>query len=160
DDRFRLAAYIVAGVIFLGGLWLRFDYEPPPPHRPPRPVGGNTATLASLDYSPGVYRALLAKDSKDYGVAETTPAQRSVPFAYDLSEPSAVLEKENAAVETRQLKIWVGASELTTKEMGRVAHLVLHVQNKTDDHLAFQVQTFLMGEGTAACNDKIDISGD
>jgi hypothetical protein len=161
EGRFRAVAYIGCGVLFVGGLYLRFDYDPPAPHRPVRPRPQTNATIGASDSSPGLYRAQLTKDSSDFNVPATSPEDLSNVLSFDSSEPHAQLSP-GGLVETRDLKLTVHVGPLSAQFSNgtvRSEHVFLRVENKTDTPVAYRIDT-TPALSPAKCNEKGDLAHD
>jgi hypothetical protein len=161
EGRFRAAAYIGCGVLFVGGVYLRFDYDPPAPHRPAKPRIVASAVVGAADSSPGLYRAQLAKDATDFNVPATSPEDLGGVFSYDTSDPHAQLVS-GGLVETRDLKLTVRVGPVNatyTNGSATFDHVVLHIENKTNTPVAYRVDTSPMA-APGKCLMKGDLAHD
>src|SRR5262249_696017 len=152
------AAISGAALIFLGVLHFRFSSEPALPRRPGAPKI-TQVSLQKLDFDANVYRASLEKDSNDYGVPVTTPEGLSGLFPYDVAEPKTTLLPGGAPVETRDLRLSTRVERVTAEYTnGSVEsdHLVLRIENKTAQPVAYRVDT-TPKLGLASCLQKGDL---
>jgi hypothetical protein len=156
----RTLALVVAltGLLVIAiGLGLLHASGPPPaPSRPRIPDPGESA--ASIKYSATLYRAALEQDARVYGIAPPPVEEMARPFAY-FDEWSAGDRKlkVGGAMLTPHLRLAL----VVKKEAGsmggqvyRADHLVLRIENLTDHHLAYRVQTHVTDEGR--CDTKGD----
>jgi hypothetical protein len=144
DRTFQLAAYTGTGLLFALLMALRFSSAPTPPRMPPAPSQPQVSDMAQLNYSQGLYRAGLEKDSADYGAPLTTVADLSVPFDHDDVNLGQELEPGGTPVETRMLRLTTRVDDLqvnTTKGSFTGKHLLLKIENKTEKYLAYRVDT-------------------
>jgi hypothetical protein len=156
DGSFRLGVLAVCGLVFAGGLYLRFHGDVPMPKLPSGPAPASAASLRSLDFSVNVFRALVEKDAIDAGVPAPGADELEQLFPYDVAEPHRVLTAFGPALETRDLAI---ALRVDRPPTGGGDQLVLHIENKTDRHVAYHVDT-RPSVDPHACVDKIDIPHD
>jgi hypothetical protein len=100
--------------------------------------------MAQLNYSQGLYRAGLEKDSSDYGAPLTTVADLSVPFVHEQNDPRAELLVGGDPLEIGSLRLSARVGDLqinTAKGSMTGQHLLLKIENKTDHYLAYRVET-------------------
>lgn len=140
-----IAALALSGTAAIGfGMAILFMGGPPPP--PPRPRPANTARSAEEQarFSATLYRGIVEKDARDYGLGAPDLATWRRPFPYfeELSAPRALAAGQS--VQTRHLRITLlvrrieGAVEA---QSFRADHFVLQIQNLTDSHVAYRVVT-------------------
>ncbi len=123
---------------------LRFSGAPPPPRMPPPPTRPQQADMAQLNYSQGLYRASLEKDSADYGTPLTTVADLSTPLPHEKVDLAQPLEVGGEPVETATLRLSTRVDDLqinTNRGSYTGQHLLLKIENKTDQYLAYRVET-------------------
>jgi hypothetical protein len=155
DGSFRLTALAVCGLVFAGGMYLRFHADVPMPKLPSGPAPASAATLRSLDFSVNVYRALVEKDAVEAGVPVPGTDELEQLFPYDVAEPRHLLTAFGAAFETRDLVI----SLRVEPPANGGDQLVLRIENKTDRHVAYHVDT-RPSDDAHFCVYKIDIPHD
>jgi hypothetical protein len=145
DETFRWVAVAVAVGLLCGGLFLRFDYEPRLPHRPPRPPPQDTmAAFRALDWDPNVYRAGVERDAAELGLPAQAVDELTRLFPYDVAEPHKTLRIGGAGVETRDLALALRGERMTARQnQGLVVtrHVVLRITNRTDGFIAYRVET-------------------
>jgi hypothetical protein len=151
-DRFRFGAFALAALVLGAGLYMRFDYDVPMPPPPARPKP-DPATLRSLDFTANMYRALVEKDALDFGVPVPAPADLEQVFPYDVADPRQVLTPGGPPLETRALTM-----SLRVGHAGALGtdHLILRIENRTDDSVAYRVETRPDGD-PRTCMDKNDL---
>ncbi len=140
--RFRSAVWALAAVLFLCGLYLRFGYEPALPPLPARPTGSSTlSAFRALDYTSNVYLARLEQDAAAAGVPMSS---LSGVFPHDSAEPGRRLVAGGPRLEVGDLALSVRVGRVTARlERGELTmdHLILRIENRTDRHLAYRVET-------------------
>ena len=155
----RTLALVVAltGLLVIAiGLGLLHASGPPPaPPRPRIPDPGDSA--AALKYSATLYRAALEQDARAYGIPPTSYADMSRPFSYFDEWTGDRKLKVGGSMQTSHLRLAL----VVKKEAGsmggqpyRADHLVLRIENLSDHHLAYRVQTHVTDEGR--CDTKGD----
>lgn len=165
SDELR-ARWIAAGLAALSlalGMYLRFGYDlgeylPPKPPKP-RPVTDPKAALRAMDYNPEVFRSTLERDAEHYGIPRASLAQHTWPFSHELVDTKALLAPGGPPLETRTLRLALRTATLHANTAGgsySTEHLILTIENKTDQHLAYLVRTSPMGSG-GRCGDKADL---
>jgi hypothetical protein len=144
ERRFRIAAIGGTAVGFLLLLWLRFDYEPTPPRMPTRPPAGPSAgELRKLSYSQGLFKAQLEKHASDTSSPLDMDAMTS-PFAYESADVAQDLTDGAPPIETATLRLSMRTERMeVSTTQGRLSgdFIVLRIENKTDRHLAYRVET-------------------
>jgi hypothetical protein len=143
EERLRFVVGGGSALVIALGLLLRFNYDPAPPRMPPLPRAPTTADVTALGQSAGVYRGALEAHAKEYGVEIPTFAQMSSPFPYQIAEPRQRLEI-GKSLDTPELTLSarVGKLDLVTSSGTYSSdHLILRVENKTDQYLAYRVTT-------------------
>lgn len=146
DDRsFRVVAYMAAAVAFGVIMWLRFDDVPEPPRMPRPPAKVLVSDLAHLNYSPGIYRASLDRDANEFGIRGISQDELTSPFPYESVDFDKHLAPGSPPIVTSTLRLSVRAAPLMV-DTGHGSyggdHLILRIENKTDHHLAYRVETF------------------
>ncbi len=145
DDRsFRTAAYVGAAVVFGVIMWLRFSDEPEPPRMPRPPAKVAAADVSQLNYSAGIYRASLDRDANEVGARGISQDELTSPFAHESVDLDKALKPGGPAIETSTLRLTARTAELevdTGRGSFRGEHLILRIENKTDHHLAYRVET-------------------
>lgn len=139
----RALAYVITGCVFAGGLYLRFNYEPTLPPRPPRPATTDIAAFRALDYDPNIYRARVEQDAAELGVRADPLTQN---FRFDSTEPDRLLQVGGAPLDTPNLTLSLRSARMTIKAgKGTVEtdHLILRIENRTGRHLAYRVDAEL-----------------
>lgn len=157
DRRFKIFALAGAAVLFAVLMWLRFDYTPDPPRVPRRPSPVRAADITSLNYDVGLYRAALDQDAAKYGVPVVGDVELTSPFPREAIDIGKEIVPGGEPIETATLRISL-RSEALQVDTGRGSyggeHLILRVENKTDKHLAYRVDT---GAGQR-CSTKGDLA--
>lgn len=128
-----------------GGLYLRFDYEPRLPPRPPRPPPQDTmAAFRSLDWDPNIYRAGVERDAAELHLPPSAPDDLGRLFPYEVAEPHRTLKIGGSSLETHDLTLSLSGARMQAKQnqvMVVTRHLVLRITNRTDEYLAYRVET-------------------
>lgn len=144
DRRFRIFAYVATAALFAALMWLRFDYTPEPPRVPSQPPPVKQADVNRLNYSSGLYRASLDEDASSYGLAGIGDVELTSPFAREAVDLNRELTPGADPIETATLRISLRTEPLEI-DTGRGSyggdHLILRIENKTDRHLAYRVDT-------------------
>src|SRR5688572_24805333 len=123
---------------------LRFSGAPAPPRMPPAPVRAQVGDMAQLNYSQGLYRAGLERDSADYGVPLTSVADLSQPLAHDAMDLGQELPPGAVPIDIGPLRLSTRVLDLqvnTTKGSYTGKHLLLRIENTSDKYLAYKVET-------------------
>jgi hypothetical protein len=152
DERFRWGVMGIAAAVVAGGLYLRFDYAVPMPPVPPR-TKPDPATLRSLDFTANMYRALVEKDASDYNLPVPSAADLEQVFPYDSDEPRQTLVPGGPAIDTPVLSVSLRIGRVGTLA---VDHLVLRIENRTGNNVAYRVETRPDGD-PRTCLDKSDL---
>src|SRR5688500_16929122 len=117
EESFRWLAGILALGLAGGGLFLRFDYEPSLPRRPPRPPPQDTmAAFRALDWDPNIYRAAVEKDAAELGLAANAVDELTRLFPYDVVEPHRVLRAGGASIDTRDLGLSLRTERVAARQ--------------------------------------------
>lgn len=154
-----LALVVALGGLLVIAIGLGLMYAGGPPPAPPRPkIPEPAVTAAALKYSATIYRAALEQDARGYGIPPTPIEEMAMPFPY-FDEWSGVRRlKVGASMQTPHLRLQL----VVRKEAGTMAgqlyradHLVLIIENLTDQYLAYRIQTRVPDE--ARCETKGDV---
>jgi len=153
-----LGLVVVAGGLLVIAIGLGLMHAGGPPPAPPRPKIPEPATpSAALKYSATLYRAALQDDARIFAIAVTPYDQMAQPFPYFDESPGERRLKVGGSLETPHLKLTL----IVRKEAGsmggqlyRADHLVLRIENRTDQYLAYRVGTRVADEGR--CDTKGD----
>jgi hypothetical protein len=138
------------------GLGLMHAGGPPPaPPRPKIPDPGDSA--AAMKYSATLYRAALEQDARGFGIPVTPVEEMAQPFPYFDEWSGDRKLKVGGSLQTAHVRLAL----IVKKEAGsmggqiyRADHLVLRIENLTDHHLAYRIQTHVADEGR--CDTKGD----
>jgi hypothetical protein len=159
--RVRFFAVVGFLALFLGGMYLRFGEAPAAPPQPPRPKLSSVVgiqTMQDLDYSPQIYRAQLDEDATQLKVARVTPEDLSGVLAHEVVLLNKPLPT-GATVETKTLRLTAVTSDEIASSMGggiATEHIGLKIENKTDQPLAYRVDTMIPGISAKHCLSKSD----
>jgi hypothetical protein len=146
DDRqFRVAILVVASMLVVVIVNLRFCYQPALPAKPPRPQVTSqklqhiaAATHASVE----VYAGYLDRDSTSYGLARPVAvADMRKALVHRVDDGEHLLDprsKDRARVEAAGLRLATTARRVPGAQQ---TQLVLSITNTTDRELAYRVVT-------------------
>ena len=135
ERRFHIFAVLAALLVMVVVVWVRFfdeDIGASIPPLPAKPAPADPALVQRTDYSPDIFAAYLEKDAQGYSASAPDVARLGDPFPYELSQPRVALPIGGAPFETRTLRI--AARE-------KRGALVLEIENRTDQFLAYRVVT-------------------
>jgi hypothetical protein len=156
--KFRIGAAVGAVVLLVVGVVLRFDYPLTLPAKPPRPPPPDSAALRRMDFeNPDIYKGYVEQDATTYGVDRTTPDDLAAPFPYEKSETAQVLVPGGPALEIGMLRLSarVEKLEIRTRKGSAVAeHLILRIENKRQQPIAYRVDTTLGAGADDGCSTK------
>lgn len=120
---------------------MKFFAPRPPPPPPPAPA----APQVLPTQTPMMYRANLDDDARRYGVPLTSPEALAKPLTHTVELDAPRTLKPGETIETEHLRITASiVKEWAKTENGsgfRFDHLVLSVANRSDDALAYRVDT-------------------
>lgn len=140
-------------IVILGGSWSLYSYDQslPPPGRLPMGVRANPITR--LSYKDSYFSGLVDQDIKNYKLEGFTlkDLRAGNPKFAEFSGDQTL--KANASLETDHLTLKLTTKKVPVGEEGnqiRLVHLLLSITNKTDKHLAYRVDTKVVG----ACGKK------
>jgi hypothetical protein len=161
DRRYQVGVVVGAIAVMIAILWFRFDedFEATLPPVPAKPAPASQAAVRNTDYSPEMFAAYLAKDAETFGTAPPDLGKLDEPLAYELAQPRQALPPGGAPFQTRTLRISSRVAPLTAQTSSgsyRAEHLILTIENVTDQHLAYRVVT-LPGIEAARCLLKQDL---
>ena len=158
-----LASLGAALVLLAGATAYRFDddFAAKLPPLPPKPtVADAKEVLRSRDFSPAMYRAFVEQDAQAAGVPAPPGGVPDRPFDYETSSQSVVLKPGERARDMGRLRLSVYVENLnatSTSGSYRTKHLVLRIENRTDEYLAYQIATRPKG-GAQMCGYKGDLA--
>ena len=160
DTRVRWLGGLGAVALLAGGLYLRFDYEPRLPRRPPRPPPADVnAAFRALDLDANVYRAGVEKDAFEAGLAPPHLEELGALYPYDVVEPRRTLHASGASLETRDLSMSLRTQRVaasTNRGSVTTNHIVLRIENRSAEHVAYRVDTRPPGD-PRLCHEKGDL---
>jgi hypothetical protein len=141
-----LGAAACALVVVLAVVSLRFLTTRPPPPPPPAPPPPEQSVGRVLRYSEPYYQALVEDDAKRYRVPVSEPSElaRPLPYALELAAPRKLktardtVETPHLKLTTRVLREWASTA---SGQRFRYEHIVLAITNKTQQPLAYRVDT-------------------
>jgi len=133
-------------VILWGSYAMVQDEGPAPPPPPPPPTVEHSAAK-HIRFTKGYYRALLQEDAKTFGLGDFDVRALLAPHRYlpefrgshKLTRRRPTLKTDHLEISVRSERIWVGAMEAGF----RADHQVLRIENRSDKHLAYAVETKL-----------------
>ena len=162
ERRFQWLVGALAVTLLIGGLYLRFDYEPRLPRRPKRPPPADvTAAFRALDYDVNVYRAGIEKDAFDVGLPQPpSMGELGELLPYDILEPRRTLRAGGGSLETRDLALTLRTRSVTNPTAkGSIAsnHIVLRIENRTTGYVAYRIDTRPPGD-PRMCHEKGDLA--
>ena len=150
---------MVALVGFGIGMAVLFAGGPPPaPERPKPPPAPEALMNGELRYSPLVYRAQIEQDAHRYGVKVPAPGELEAPFLYLEEQKERRKLTTRAPIETQHLRLGLDIEKREATLEGqsyRSEHLVLRIENRTDQFLAYRIETDLPDK--KKCSAKGDI---
>jgi hypothetical protein len=134
-------------LVVLAGTYAMVQDEGPAPPPPPPPPPVEKTTVQHLRFTEGYYRALLAEDARKFGLEKFAPDELLAPNRYEPEfRGSQVLTEKRPALSTDHLKISVRSERIRVGEIDSgysAEHILLRVENRTDKHLAYAVETKL-----------------
>ena len=142
-----LAALGAALLLLVAVIGTRLARRPPPPPPPPATAQSPPPATQILHQSAGYYRALLEEDAAKAGLPVPTPQEMEAPFVHtvELDGRAPRLLAPGQSFETAHLRLAVVVEKLWAQGPGgqgfRFDHLVLRIDNLTDRHLAYRVDT-------------------
>ena len=157
DDRqFRIGVLVLAGLLAVGLVRLRFCYSVTLPAKITAPEVDDVSLgqiADAVQSNPSVYTGYLQKDAELYGVSQTpTLEQMSVAFRYQVDDSKHTLDPEGdgTLVEAAGLRL-----SLAVQQVPNTASLMmlLVIENTTNKDLAYQVVT-RPSVGTQPCGRK------
>lgn len=139
-----IVAVAGAGSIALGTFLLHAGGPPPAPPAPAPAEAPEKMMNTELKYSPTVYRAMLEDDAGRFGVPVPKVEQIQKVNAYFDEWKGRRKLKAKVPFETKHLRmrLEVARHEATLDGQRYAAdHLVLRIENRTNKHLAYLVET-------------------
>ena len=144
-----LAVLGAALLLLLAVIGTRLARRPAPPPPPPPPTQSPRPATQVLRQSPGYYQALLEEDAGKAGLPVPTVLEMGAPFVHtvELDGRAPRLLAPGQSFDTAHLRLTVVVDKLWAQGPGgqgfRFDHLVLRIENLTDRHLAYRVDTDL-----------------
>jgi hypothetical protein len=148
-------------VIVIGAVLLYAGEPPPPPARPKAPPPPEVMMNSVLKYSQPVYKALVESDARTWKLPAIALEElgRPNPYFAELRGRRRLKAKgKGKGVETAHLRLSLEISKKKAMLEGQsfaVDHLVLRIENRTNKHLAYRIET--MVSDTNKCTSKGDL---
>jgi len=146
-------------LVVLAGSYSMVQDEGPDPPPPPPPPPVEKTTVRHMRFTEGFYRAMLIEDAAKFGLEKFAPEGMLAPNRYQAEfRGGQLLRKGRPALLTEHLKISARSSRIRvgSSEAGYATeHVLLRVENLTDKHLAYLVETKLTD--TKGCSGKGDM---
>lgn len=153
EGRFRLAAYIGTAGAFLFLLSMRFDGAFALPPKPKPPAAPSARVLDEMKYNADYYREILLEDSRKFALNPPASVEEmGKRFPYENLEQ----QKRLAPGGTLDLGTLKLTARVEKRDNWRDPHLVLRIENTTDQPVAYSVQTST-GRDPARCLKKANL---
>lgn len=159
EKQFRIVVLVVAGLVALGLMQLRFCQSVRIPDKIPAPPAEEislTEAIESVESSPSIYDGYLEKDASAFGVQPAPDREAmSVVFRHQVDDSGHRLDPKGdvRSIESLglRLSIEVRRIEGTPRKM-----MVLIMENLTDRNLAYKIDT-RPNRGTRPCGRKLTL---
>jgi len=162
DKKIYVAGGLLAVMMFIGGMSIHFsgDVERLPLRKLPQAPAPEETITRQLRYGPEYFKAVLVEDARKYGVAAPDPKKLAEPFPHfvEFAGRQRLLPRKDGGLETKHLKIWLEITKNWAQAPGggfTVDHAIVHIENKTDAYLAYNVVT--TPTDSRLCVNKADI---
>ncbi|MCG5053930.1 MAG: hypothetical protein KA712_13285 [Myxococcales bacterium] len=153
-----LACLGAAAVVIFGGVLLLYGASPPPAPPVPKSPPPVNQMMPELKYSQPIYQALIEQDAKKYAVSAPALAELAQPIPYYDEIRGRRALKPGKPLETRHLTLTLKVEKrqaIVDGQTFRADHLVLDIENRTDNYLAYRVVTQV--PRNQRCQNKGDI---
>ena len=135
-------------VVIVGTCSMYQTTGPLPPPRPAPPTAAASA-VTTYRFKENYYRSLVEEDAKKVGVRkeQTRELWGANPYFAEFAgsqrlKPGEVLETTHLRLQASSQKVWVGEEG----DGYRTEHVVLQIENRTERHLVYRVQTEISGK--------------